>query len=49
MNIEEWTIYFAKQDQEKLHKESNNQFGLETNTEFWQMSQVEGVYKLLVR
>lgn len=45
MSLEEWAVYFAKQDQEKLPKESNIE--LEGRIEFWQMSQGGGVYKFL--
>lgn len=43
MSIGEWTIYFAKQDQKKLHKESNIELGLEGQIEFWQMSRGRSV------
>lgn len=43
----EWTIYFAKQDQEKLPKESNVELGFEGQMEFWQVNQEGGLYKFL--
>lgn len=43
----EWTIYFAKQDQEKLSKESNVELGFEGQMEFWQVNQEGGLYKFL--
>lgn len=43
MSIEEGAIYFAKQDQEKHHKESNIKLGLGGQIEFWRISQRIGV------
>lgn len=48
MSIEEGAIYFAKQDQEKHHKESNIKLGLGGQIEFWRISQRIGVYNFLV-
>lgn len=48
MSIEEWAIYFAKQDQEKLLKASNIELGLEGQIKFWQMRKAVGVFKFLV-